>query len=203
VRNPQVFLFDEPLSNLDAKLRVQTRMELQKLHREFKTTSLYVTHDQVEAMTLGERLIVMNAGVAEQIGAPMQVYARPASTFVAGFIGSPGMNLIRGEVSGTQFKGDQGMSITLPARAPRDGALILGIRPEHLHLASESQAAFSYTVEMVETLGADSYAYGSGGGTTLIARLGGASAALGNLLPVGFEAANLHWFDAASGKRVE
>ena len=137
-------------------------------------------------------------------GEPMQVYARPASTFVAGFIGSPGMNLIRGEVSGTQFKGDQGMSITLPARAPRDGALILGIRPEHLHLASESQAAFSYTVEMVETLGADSYAYGLGGGGTLVARLGGGSAPLaGEVLPLTFAAQHMHWFDPATGKRID
>ena len=210
VRNPQVFLFDEPLSNLDAKLRVQTRMELQKLHREFKTTSLYVTHDQVEAMTLGQRLIVMNAGVAEQIGAPMEVYAKPASTFVAGFIGSPGMNLIPGQAAGTRFTatatakgGGAPLDITLPAPAPREGALILGVRPEHLRVTDMAQANFSYTVEMIETLGADSYAYGLGGGTTLTARLAGAPAAIGATLPVTFSAESLHWFDAASGKRID
>ncbi len=99
VREPAVFLFDEPLSNLDAKLRVQTRLEIQKLHRRLKTTSLYVTHDQVEAMTLAQRMIVMNAGRAEQIGTPDDVYSRPATTFVASFIGSPPMNLFKGRVS--------------------------------------------------------------------------------------------------------
>ena len=112
VREPAVFLFDEPLSNLDAKLRVQMRVELQALHRRLGTTSLYVTHDQVEAMTLAHRMIVMNAGRAEQIGAPLEVYAKPATTFVAGFIGSPPMNLI-------------------PTQ--RDGRdVLLGVRPEHL-----------------------------------------------------------------------
>ncbi|KAB2873362.1 MAG: sn-glycerol-3-phosphate ABC transporter ATP-binding protein UgpC, partial [Burkholderiaceae bacterium] len=103
VRQPQVFLFDEPLSNLDAKLRAQTRLEIQKLHRELGVTSLFVTHDQVEAMTLGQRLIVMNAGHMEQIGTPEEVYARPATTFVAGFIGAPPMNLLRGRADGTTF----------------------------------------------------------------------------------------------------
>ena len=98
VREPQVFLFDEPLSNLDAKLRVQTRLEIQKLHRELGITSLFVTHDQVEAMTLAQRMIVMNAGRMEQIGTPEEVYARPATTFVAGFIGSPPMNLLEGRI---------------------------------------------------------------------------------------------------------
>jgi len=235
VRNPQVFLFDEPLSNLDAKLRVQTRMELQKLHREFKTTSLYVTHDQVEAMTLGQRLIVMNAGVAEQIGAPMEVYARPASTFVAGFIGSPAMNLIQGEArDGVFFAGGpqgggtpatgaasagggipagaatlsagaaQPLRISLPAPAPRAGALVLGIRPEHLTPASAAETRMTLGVEMVETLGADAYAYGLGGGATLVARLGaGGGASIGEVLPLTFTAAHMHWFDAVTGKRIE
>ncbi len=103
VRQPQVFLFDEPLSNLDAKLRAQTRLEIQKLHAELGVTSLFVTHDQVEAMTLGQRLIVMNAGHMEQIGTPEEVYARPATTFVAGFIGSPPMNLLHGRADGSRF----------------------------------------------------------------------------------------------------
>ncbi len=207
VRNPQVFLFDEPLSNLDAKLRVQTRMELQKLHREFNTTSLYVTHDQVEAMTLGQRLIVMNQGVAEQIGAPMQVYAKPASTFVAGFIGSPSMNLIKGGAADGTFtaSGATPLAIALPANAPRGGPLVLGIRPEHLQAAGAAPARLSLKVEMVEVLGADSYAYGlAGSGETIAARLTpGTRAAIGEVLPLTFEAAHVHWFDANTGKRVE
>ena len=130
VRQPQVFLFDEPLSNLDAKLRAQTRLEIQKLHRELGVTSLFVTHDQVEAMTLAERMIVMNAGRIEQIGTPEEVYQQPATTFVAGFIGSPPMNLLQGQADGTRFTVG-GQTLTLPAAAPRHGPLLLGVRPEH------------------------------------------------------------------------
>src|SRR4051812_11105972 len=130
VREPQVFLFDEPLSNLDAKLRVQMRGELQSLHKRLGTTSLYVTHDQVEAMTLAQRMIVMNAGRAEQIGAPLEVYAKPATTFVAGFIGSPPMNLIPQE---------------------RDGhKLLFGIRPEHLEPCGEREALLMPEIDLIE-----------------------------------------------------
>src|SRR5215212_1756626 len=140
VREPAVFLFDEPLSNLDAKLRVQMRAELQGLHRRLGTTSLYVTHDQVEAMTLAHRMIVMNAGRAEQIGTPLEVYARPATTFVASFIGSPPMNLIPQQ---------------------RDGrALLFGIRPEHLEPCAESEALLQLEVDLIEPLGADTLVYG-------------------------------------------
>jgi len=182
VREPQVFLFDEPLSNLDAKLRVQMRGELQALHRRLGTTSLFVTHDQVEAMTLAQRMIVMNAGRAEQIGAPLEVYARPATTFVAGFIGSPPMNLI-----------------------PRDGRL-LGIRPEHLEPCTESEAAIVAEVDLVEPLGADTLVYGhiSGAdGARVAARLPAASRAQAGKLALRYDPANVHWFDAASGKRIE
>ena len=121
VREPAVFLFDEPLSNLDAKLRVQTRLEIQKLHRRLRTTSLYVTHDQVEAMTLAQRMIVMNAGRAEQVGTPDDVYSRPATTFVASFIGSPPMNLFEGRVAadGRSFESHDGVRIDLPASGQR------------------------------------------------------------------------------------
>jgi sn-glycerol 3-phosphate transport system ATP-binding protein len=125
VRQPQVFLFDEPLSNLDAKLRAQTRLEIQKLHTELGVTSLFVTHDQVEAMTLAQRMIVMNGGRIEQIGTPEQVYGTPASTFVAGFIGSPPMNLIAGQAEGTRFVAG-GQTLTLPAPAPRNGTAVDG-----------------------------------------------------------------------------
>jgi len=124
VRKPAVFLFDEPLSNLDAKLRVQMRLEIQKLHAALRTTSLYVTHDQVEAMTLGQRMIVMNKGRAEQIGTPAQVYGKPATTFVASFIGSPPMNLLNGKLSddGTRFGVDDGATVELPASDKIGGA---------------------------------------------------------------------------------
>src|SRR5947199_4151175 len=141
VREPAVFLFDEPLSNLDAKLRVQMRAELQALHRRLGTTSLYVTHDQVEAMTLAHRMIVMNAGRAEQIGAPLEVYARPATTFVASFIGSPPMNLMPARLNGRE--------------------VLLGVRPEHLEPCSEAEADFVATVDLVEPLGADTLAHGT------------------------------------------
>src|SRR5512147_443625 len=138
VREPAAFLFDEPLSNLDAKLRVQTRLEIQKLHRRLKTTSLFVTHDQVEAMTLAQRMIVMNAGRVEQIGTPSEVYSRPATTFVASFIGSPPMNLFEGRTSadGRTFTARDGVQIALPDAVPALAGreLVMGLRPENLHL---------------------------------------------------------------------
>ncbi len=151
VREPAVFLFDEPLSNLDAKLRAQTRLEIRKLHQELGITSLFVTHDQVEAMTLAQRMIVMNAGRMEQIGTPEEVYLRPATTFVAGFIGSPPMNLMTGSATGASFNGD-GTSLQLPAPAPRDGELILGMRPEHASLGAAGEPGWPLAVEMVEML---------------------------------------------------
>ncbi len=182
VREPQVFLFDEPLSNLDAKLRVQMRGELQSLHRRLGTTSLYVTHDQVEAMTLAHRMIVMNAGRAEQIGAPLEVYAKPATTFVAGFIGSPPMNLI-----------------------PRDGKL-LGIRPEHLEPCAPAEASITVEVDLVEPLGADTLVHGHLGGhdgTRVAARLHASIDARTGKLPLRFDPAQAHWFDPGSGRRIE
>jgi sn-glycerol 3-phosphate transport system ATP-binding protein len=183
VREPQVFLFDEPLSNLDAKLRVQMRGELQSLHRRLGTTSLFVTHDQVEAMTLAQRMIVMNAGRAEQIGAPLEVYARPATTFVAGFIGSPPMNLI-----------------------PREGRL-LGIRPEHLEPCSEAEAMLTIEVDLIEPLGADTLVYGHEGRTgesaRIAARLPGAVEARAGKLSLRYRKDDVHWYDPASGKRIE
>ena len=186
VREPQVFLFDEPLSNLDAKLRVQMRGELQSLHRRLGTTSLFVTHDQVEAMTLAQRMIVMNAGRAEQIGAPLEVYAKPATTFVAGFIGSPPMNLI-----------------------PRNGKL-LGIRPEHLEPCAESEAMLTVDVDLIEPLGADIIVYGherkpgdDGSSARVAARLPATADARAGKLALRYDPANLHWYDPASGKRIE
>jgi len=181
VREPQVFLFDEPLSNLDAKLRVQMRGELQSLHRRLGTTSLFVTHDQVEAMTLAQRMIVMNAGRAEQIGAPLEVYARPATTFVAGFIGSPPMNLI-----------------------PKDGKL-LGIRPEHLEPCAASEAMLTIDVDLIEPLGADIIVYGHIGdrdSARVAARLPADAQAQAGKLALRYSPQNVHWFDPGSGKRI-
>lgn len=159
VRDPAVFLFDEPLSNLDAKLRVQMRLELQHLHRRLKTTSLYVTHDQVEAMTLAQRVMVMNKGIAEQIGTPVEVYEKPASRFVASFIGSPAMNLLDGRISasGTHFELDDGMTLPLGRSARESGGrnMTLGIRPEHIALSSQAEGGVPLVVDTLEMLGAD------------------------------------------------
>ena len=183
VRQPQVFLFDEPLSNLDAKLRAQTRLEIQKLHRELGITSLFVTHDQVEAMTLAQRMIVMNGGVMEQFGTPEEVYRTPASTFVASFIGSPPMNLLR-EAPG--------------ARAGE----ILGVRPEHLDIAD---TGWNLQVETVELLGAERLVYGRLGGEPVIVRLDASrpAPAAGSTLTVAPRPDSLHHFDAQTGKRRE
>ena len=182
VREPQVFLFDEPLSNLDAKLRVQMRGELQALHRRLGTTSLYVTHDQVEAMTLAQRMIVMNAGNMEQFGTPEEVYHRPASTFVASFIGSPPMNLLKNAPGG------------------RAGA-ILGIRPEHLDMAD---TGWALRVETTELLGAERLIYARLGDEQIIVRSeeGQATPAPDSIIHVAPREDRLHWFDAASGKRL-
>ena len=205
VREPKVFLFDEPLSNLDAKLRVQMRLEIQKLHRELSTTSLYVTHDQVEAMTLAQRMIVMNAGRAEQIGTPAEVYGRPATTFVASFIGSPPMNLLRGQVAadGAGFVLAGGLRISLPAAVPqltgRD--VLLGVRPEHLIVASDG---LPLVVELVEVLGADMLVHGKVGDASVIVRLpDGAHPAFGEQIRCAFDAGRVHWFEPATGARIE
>ncbi|MEJ7929167.1 sn-glycerol-3-phosphate import ATP-binding protein UgpC [Ramlibacter sp. AN1015] len=182
VRQPQVFLFDEPLSNLDAKLRAQTRLEIQKLHRELGITSLFVTHDQVEAMTLAQRMIVMNAGNMEQFGTPEEVYHRPASTFVASFIGSPPMNLLKHAPGGQ------------PQR-------ILGIRPEHLDIG---KPGWDLQVETVELLGAERLIYGRVGDEPVIVRVdeGSAAPVPGQVLQVAPRPDRVHWFDAGTGKRV-
>jgi sn-glycerol 3-phosphate transport system ATP-binding protein len=202
VRQPQAFLFDEPLSNLDAKLRAQTRLEIQKLHTELGVTSLFVTHDQVEAMTLAQRMIVMNAGRVEQIGTPEQVYHTPATRFVASFIGSPPMNLLRGRAAGPQLQLDA-LALPLPAAAPRDGDLLLGVRPEHLQITPAGR--WTMTVDTLEMLGAERLVYGRLGGQPLIVRQDATLVAPrpGQPLALDVLAHHLHWFDADSGRRVE
>ena len=183
VREPAVVLGDEPLSNLDAKLRVQMRAELQSLHKRLSTTSLYVTHDQIEAMTLANRMIVMNGGRAEQIGKPLEVYAKPASTFVASFIGSPPMNLIPAERQGH--------------------AVLRGVRPEHLEPCPQSEAVIHAAIDLVEPLGADTLAHGVVNGARIIVRLPASTDVTVGSLPLRFAPVNEHFFDAASGKRIE
>jgi sn-glycerol 3-phosphate transport system ATP-binding protein len=182
VRQPQVFLFDEPLSNLDAKLRAQTRIEIQKLHRELGITSLFVTHDQVEAMTLAQRMLVMNAGVMEQFGTPEDVYHRPASTFVASFIGSPPMNLLKNAPGGR-------------------AGVIMGIRPEHLDLADDG---WPLRVETTELLGAERLIYGRLGDEQVIVRHeeGPMAPVTEAVIHVRPREHRVHWFDVATGKRL-
>jgi sn-glycerol 3-phosphate transport system ATP-binding protein len=178
VREPKVFLFDEPLSNLDAKLRVQMRLELRNLHEKLGVTSIYVTHDQVEAMTLGERMIIINDGYAEQIGSPLEVYERPATRFVAGFIGSPAMNFFNARLSADGLSVELSDAEILPLRntglpSHRGQEITLGIRPEHFELTEEGAGVMHIKVDHVEALGADTLVHGHLGedGTFLTVRL--------------------------------
>ncbi|MDJ0885555.1 MAG: sn-glycerol-3-phosphate import ATP-binding protein UgpC [Desulfobacterales bacterium] len=211
VREPKVFLFDEPLSNLDAKLRVQMRLEIRKLHEELRITSVYVTHDQVEAMTLGDRLIVMDDGRAVQIGSPLEVYSRPATRFVAGFIGSPAMNFLEARVSadGRQVTIADGKNLPLAGTAPvevRNRDVILGIRPEHFEVVDAGAVTISLIVDHVEILGADTLVYGrlNDASVELTVRLPDVhhfqtTAALSLVVPPD----RLHLFDPRSGARIE
>jgi sn-glycerol 3-phosphate transport system ATP-binding protein len=213
VREPSVFLFDEPLSNLDAKLRVQMRLEIQRLHARLRTTSLYVTHDQIEAMTLAQRVMVLNGGHAEQIGTPVEVYERPATMFVASFIGSPAMNLLRGRVSedGSRFEtAGNGPHLPLPAEGregarPKGRECVLGVRPEHMHAGSAAAQADALTleVETCELLGADNLVHGRWGSNEVVVRLPHElRPARGERVAVQLPAARLHFFDQATGVRL-
>jgi sn-glycerol 3-phosphate transport system ATP-binding protein len=203
VRQPQVFLFDEPLSNLDAKLRAQTRLEIQKLHAELGVTSLFVTHDQVEAMTLAQRMIVMNAGRMEQIGTPEEVYHRPATTFVASFIGSPPMNLIKGTADGSRFTA-AGQTLNLPAAAPRVGELILGLRPEHTALSRNGSSGWQLKIEALEMLGAERLVYGRVGDSLFTVRLDATlePPKVGETVSLQTTPEHIHWFDPKTTHRV-
>jgi sn-glycerol 3-phosphate transport system ATP-binding protein len=207
VREPAVFLFDEPLSNLDAKLRVQMRIEIKRLHQSIRTTSVYVTHDQVEAMTLGDRLIVMNAGRAEQIGSPMAVYERPATTFVAGFIGSPAMNMLPARIA-ADAESLELDCLRLPVKAPPEHAgreVTLGIRPEHIVPAAGQAGALALPIDFVEALGADTLAHGHLGNSRipLTVRLpGSVRVAAGEALALIARPENVHLFDTGTGARL-
>ncbi|HEY0522212.1 MAG TPA: sn-glycerol-3-phosphate import ATP-binding protein UgpC [Stellaceae bacterium] len=206
VRDPQVFLFDEPLSNLDAQLRVQMRVEIRKLQQSLGTTSIYVTHDQVEAMTLADRLIVMNGGVAEQIGPPIALYERPETVFVAGFIGSPSMNFLPAVMDNGALALAGGARMPLPPDIVADlgREVTVGLRPEHLAVHGEG-AQFTIRVELAELLGADTIVHGSvaPGAPPLLARLPGTvRIAAGDTVPLAVAPEHIHVFDRASGRRV-
>ncbi|TPE11850.1 sn-glycerol-3-phosphate import ATP-binding protein UgpC [Pantoea vagans] len=208
VREPAVFLFDEPLSNLDARLRVQMRLELQQLHRRLQTTSLYVTHDQVEAMTLAQRVMVMNKGVVEQLGTPVEIYERPASQFVAAFIGAPAMNLLKGQFSsdGSRFNLDASHALPLSeSKAKWAGRpVVMGIRPEHIRQSSREQGGIPLRVDTLEMLGADNLAHGRIGDTPLVVRLAHSERPEpGTTLWLHLPSDALHFFDSTHGKRLE
>ena len=202
VRNPQVFLFDEPLSNLDAKLRVQMRLEIRKLQKRLGVTSIYVTHDQVEAMTLGDRLMVLNGGYVEQFGTPIELYDRPATLFVAGFIGSPSMNFVPALAKDGTLTLANGAMVSGARHA--SGGVTLGIRPEHL--AHDENGPIRISVQMLEQLGANTLVHGVLEGTEveMVASMPGhVTAGLGSVMSFSAEVSNLHVFDASSGKRID
>ena len=204
VREPKAFLFDEPLSNLDAALRGTMRLEISELHNTLKTTMIYVTHDQVEAMTMADKIVVLHDGVIEQIGAPLELYDRPANLFVAGFIGSPAMNFIRGRVEEGVFRTVKGLSLPLPANADiaalggRD--LVYGVRPEHIRAAS---GGIEGRVELVEGTGSEIYAKLNCKGDEIAClfreRL---DVRFGDTIHIAIDPEMVHLFDKASGKRI-
>ena len=213
VRRPKVFLFDEPLSNLDAKLRVQMRTEIKRLHQRVATTIVYVTHDQVEAMTLADRVVVLRSGSIEQVGTPDDVYNRPASMFVAGFIGSPTMNFVPGRVgkdAATVALTDDpsGSVLALNVKQARgyeflEGKdVIVGIRPEHFSPAGAVRPRLVARVDVIEPLGSDTLVYFKLGGSDVVARVPPSTpAARGEPLALDVDAAQIHLFDSATGTR--
>ena len=204
VREPKVFLFDEPLSNLDAKLRVQMRLEIKKLQRRLATTSVYVTHDQVEAMTLADKLVVLNKGNVEQVGTPLEIYDNPASIFVATFIGSPSMNIVDAQVTADGLQLGHAL-LPSPTHALNLGEIKLGLRPEHLILVKENPW-FEVDVELVESLGADLLLYCKTQdfqAQKLVVRVEGHSKiSIGDTLGLDIDLNHVHLFDATSEKRI-
>ncbi|RRI00739.1 sn-glycerol-3-phosphate ABC transporter ATP-binding protein UgpC [Mesorhizobium tamadayense] len=205
VRDPQVFLFDEPLSNLDAKLRVTMRVEIKELHQRLKTTIVYVTHDQIEAMTMADKIVVMRDGRVEQIGAPLDLYDNPQNVFVAGFIGSPAMNFVQGTIKGSgtkkQFVSDGGLTLPVPATAAADGqAVTYGVRPEHISVGAEG---ILLRVVVTEPTGAETQIFAKAGKDMMDAivkeRI---SAAPGEEIGFVIDPANVHLFDRKTERRI-
>jgi multiple sugar transport system ATP-binding protein len=202
VRDPQVFLFDEPLSNLDAKLRVQMRTEIRELHQRLKTTTVYVTHDQIEAMTMADKIVVMQGGRIEQVGAPLELYDKPANTFVAGFIGSPAMNMLPGTVKGGQAVLEDGTVLPLPpGTTVAEGAEITyGVRPEHLGVGA---AGLAGTVSVVEPTGSETHVVLRVGTRDVVGMFRDrVSFRPGDPLTFAPEAEKVHLFDKATGARL-
>jgi multiple sugar transport system ATP-binding protein len=206
VRNPRVFLFDEPLSNLDAKLRVQMRVELKTLHRRLQNTAIYVTHDQVEAMTMADRIVVMRAGRIEQIGGPLELYDRPDTLFVAQFIGSPTMNVFRGKAKpnggGYCMETEDGTYFSLPAdaRVEEGQPIILGVRPEHLYIAAQGMRC---EIELTEPLGREVLLYGKIGGSPICVAPGGRPPiAAGAQVGLAYSTENTCVFDSATERSL-
>ena len=209
VRNPKVFLFDEPLSNLDAKLRVDMRTEIKALHQRLQTTSIYVTHDQVEAMTMADRIVVLDQGRIEQVGAPLELYHRPASRFVASFLGAPAMNFLPATLLGDRIELPGGAVVARPAPQSHANAgtateAELGVRPERVRLATPADTTrLAGRVSIVEPLGADTLVTLDCAGHRLVARLpGDATPAPGDDLTLAFDATDIALFDRASGRAV-
>jgi ABC-type sugar transport system ATPase subunit len=213
IRQPQVFLFDEPLSNLDAKLRVQMRRELSALRRRLNTTTLYVTHDQTEAMTLGDRIVVMRDGVVQQVDTPLVIYREPANTFVATFMGSPPMTILKGTIStdgGSHFRVIDG-SVTvamaaeaLPGNYKGGRDVLLGVRPEAVHVNPMSGSGVSAVVEEMEPLGGETLLFLRSGTVELIAKVAGNQSFFrGQQVGVSLDESALHWFDASSEARLK
>ncbi|UDL90166.1 sn-glycerol-3-phosphate ABC transporter ATP-binding protein UgpC [Mesorhizobium sp. PAMC28654] len=206
VRDPKVFLFDEPLSNLDAKLRVHMRAEIKALHQQLKTTSVYVTHDQIEAMTMADRIVVMHDGFVQQVGAPLELYDRPVNIFVAGFIGSPGMNFLPATVrkdGKTSAVLADGQALALPDGLPlKDGdALTIGLRPEHIQLADDG--AIKAEVQVVEPLGLSTQFYVKlANQQVCVFAMGRSGVRPGDMVRLSADPAALHLFDPKSGDRI-
>jgi multiple sugar transport system ATP-binding protein len=206
VRNPKIFLFDEPLSNLDAALRVQTRLELSRLHKELQATMIYVTHDQVEAMTLADKVVVLNGGKVEQVGSPLELYHHPANLFVAGFLGTPKMGFLKGKVSSVHAGGcevtlDAGTTISLPftnAQQSVGDSVTLGIRPEHLDLAKPGDCQLQVIADVSERLGSDTFCHvNTRSGEALTLRIRGDMASqYGETLNLHLDSNHCHLFDA-------
>ena len=218
VRKPAVFLFDEPLSNLDAKMRVQMRVEISRLHNQLKTTMIYVTHDQIEAMTMGQRIVVMKDGVLQQVADPMSLYDRPANRFVAGFIGMPPMNMFEGRIRGLNgamvFEGPADMTLEIPEKdkaalaAYRDKPVMLGLRPEDIGSVADEQTPgaprIRAVVEVVEPMGSESYVYFRLADATFISRVDAhRKFTIGETAEPAVFAGKAHFFDPATERRIE
>ena len=202
VRDPVAFLFDEPLSNLDAKLRVQMRLEIKKLQTQLKTTSLYVTHDQVEAMTLADRMVVMNEGNVEHVGTPLEVYTKPKTLFTAQFIGSPAMNILKGECQSSQIKLSSGAK--LKTNSKHNGKVNVGLRPEDFTI--NEKGPIKLNVELVELIGANTLIHGrlENSNEILVASIAGviSESEIGNQINLSFDENKLHLFDVNSNQRI-